>query len=154
MSQHQAGFKITELIIIIEDILYQYVLSQPIVLDDTSATGSIRVVLIIINIVIRISDIGADGVFQAELLIFQISVECAQITVCVNIGHFFVQYLKRIVTRQLVGSSQIIVTIRLVRTVERTLFHSTGHDSRTDIGTRHPVVFQIIATNVGADLQP
>ena len=57
-------------------------------------------------------------------------------------------------TRQLIGSSQIIVTIRLVRTVERTLFHSTGHDSRTDIGTRHPVVFQIIATNVGADLQP
>ena len=39
VSQHQADFKVTELIIIIEDILYQYVLYQTIVLNDTSATG-------------------------------------------------------------------------------------------------------------------
>ena len=154
MSQHQADFKVTELIIIIEDILYQYVLYQTIVLNDTSATGSIRMVLIIINIVIRISDIGTDGVFQAEFLIFQVSVECTQITVRVNIGHFLVQYLKRIVTRQLVGSSQIIVTVRLVRTVERTLLYGTCYDGRTDISSRHPVIFQIIATNIGADFQP
>ena len=128
---------------------------ETVLLDDTAIILFIRVVGVVVEVIERVACIGIERSLDLQLVGDRsLRVESPQKAVVIDVGGLFAENLHRIVPRKLVGTAQIIVAVGFIGTVERTLFDGAGQNRRSQRCPRHPVVLQVVAAHVGADLEP